>query len=210
MANNCKENYGWKDNAAPQCSGYIVPEIVKILSEVGATKVADVGSGNGTLCGALHRKCIKAIGIECDIEGYQLARQAYPELRFYNLSVQDDPSLITAKEGLFDAVVSTEVVEHLFSPHCLPIFASGLLKPGGQLIVTTPYHGYLKNLAISAFDKWDSHHTPLWEGGHIKFWSRDTLTTLLESNGFKVTKFYGLGRLPFLWKSMALVASKSN
>jgi len=26
----------------------------------------------------------------------------------------------------------------------------------------------------------DSHYAALWDGGHIKFWSRATLTTLLQ------------------------------
>ena len=59
---------------------------------------------------------------------------------------------------------------------------------------------------MAILDKWDFHHTALWHGGHIKFWSRKTLTQLLEANGFRVTEFHGAGRLPWLWKSMILVA----
>ena len=103
-------------------------------------------------------------------------------------------------------MVSTEVVEHLYRPRLLPAFARGLLEPGGYLVVSTPYHGYLKNLALSGSNGWDAHHTPLWDGGHIKFWSRATLTRLLEENGFEVVSFSGAGRLPWLWKSMILVA----
>ena len=106
----------------------------------------------------------------------------------------------------FEAVVSTEVIEHLFRPRLLPTFARALLGPGGYLLVSTPYHGFLKNLALSCFNRWDAHHTPLWDGGHIKFWSRATLTRLLEENGFEVVSFYGVGRVPRLWKSMLLVA----
>ena len=73
-------------------------------------------------------------------------------------------------------------------------------------MISTPYHGYLKNLALSILDKWDKHHTVLWHGGHIKFWSRKTLTLLLQENGFNVIAFHGIGRLPYLLKSMILVA----
>ena len=106
---------------------------------------------------------------------------------------------------MFDAVVSTEVIEHLFSPHLLPLSARPMLREGGYLIVSTPYYGYLKNIAISVLGKWDFHHASLWHGGHIKFWSRKTLTRLLEANGFKVTAFHGVGRLPWLWKWMILL-----
>jgi hypothetical protein len=75
-------------------------------------------------------------------------------------------------------------------------------------VVSTPYHGYLKNLVISLLDKWDSHHTALWHGGHIKFWSQSTLTQLFSENGFTVCGFFGVGRVPFLWKSMIIVGQK--
>ena len=73
-------------------------------------------------------------------------------------------------------------------------------------MLTTPYHGYLKNLALSVFGKWDAHFTSEWEGGHIKFWSRATLTNLLGNAGFEVFEFSGVGRVPYLWKSMILVS----
>ena len=47
------------------------------------------------------------------------------------MGVEDDPSEIISSEGLSDVVVSTEVVEHLYSPHMLPLFAYKCLSPGG-------------------------------------------------------------------------------
>jgi 2-polyprenyl-3-methyl-5-hydroxy-6-metoxy-1,4-benzoquinol methylase len=122
--------------------------------------------------------------------------------------VESDPLDLLNTENSFEAVISTEVIEHLYSPHLLPRFAKSILKDNGFLIISTPYHGFIKNLALSLFDHWDAHHSPLWHGGHIKFWSRKTLTKLLLEGGFKVTSFHGTGRLPFLWKSMILVAEK--
>ena len=54
----------------------------------------------------------------------------------------------------------------------------------------------------------DSHFTALWDGGHIKFWSRRTLSLLLDECGFQIIDFEGAGRVPFLWKSMIVVATK--
>lgn len=87
-------------------------------------------------------------------------------------------------------------------------FAMDALRPGGRFLVTTPYHGHLKNLAFSLTDHWDAHHTPLWHGGHIKFWSRKTLGTLLEQGGFQIESFSGVGRMPHLWKSLVMIARK--
>lgn len=78
------------------------------------------------------------------------------------------------------------------------------------MILTTPYHGYLKNLILSIFNKWDFHLNPLWHGGHIKFWSRGTLAQLLREAGFEVVGFHGVGRLPYIWKSMILISKKRS
>lgn len=204
---NVIADYGWTNTEAPPSCGYIVPNILEILkAHPNMKRVCDLGSGNGALVGKLKAAGYSACGIEYDKEGCRIACERHPGVRFYNIGVQDSPLEVTAKEGLFNAVVSTEVIEHLFSPHLLPRFARGLLEKEGMLIVSTPYHGYWKNIALSLMNKWDQHHSALWHGGHIKFFSRRTLTTLLEDNGFRVIAFHGVGRAPYLWKSMILVA----
>lgn len=208
MSENSVENYGWSSGDSPPSCGYIAPKIIEIVEQLGANKIVDIGSGNGSLCSELSKLGHEVVGIEYDKQGVDVARANFPNLNFYNLGVQDDPDEIISREGRFDIAISTEVVEHLFSPHLLPIFTSKLLRENGYFIVTTPYHGYFKNLLLSIFDKWDTHHTALWHGGHIKFWSKKTLTELLEKNGFIVTDFSGVGRAPYAWKSMVLVARR--
>jgi 2-polyprenyl-3-methyl-5-hydroxy-6-metoxy-1,4-benzoquinol methylase len=174
-------------------------------------KVLDLGCGNGSLCKLLKDSypALEVVGADRDERGINLAAAAYSNVRFFKAGVEDDPlTVLSSGEDRYDLVISTEVVEHLYAPRLLPQFASEILKPQGQLVISTPYHGYLKNLALSLLNKWDSHHTALWEGGHIKFWSRRTLTDLLERNGYCVTRFMGIGRAPFLWKSMIIVANK--
>ena len=200
--------YGWKEADAPCSCAYVVPDILQVVAGLDAKRILDVGAGNGALCGLLQRQGYAVAGCEYDKRGVEIARAAHPGVPFYNFGVQDDPKSLLESEEQFDVVVSTEVIEHLFSPHHLPIYAAGVLADGGYLVVSTPYHGYWKNLALSIFDKWDFHHSPLWHGGHIKFWSRRTLTRLLEEYGFEVVEFRGVGRLPYLWKSMVLVCRK--
>jgi len=76
------------------------------------------------------------------------------------------------------------------------------LKPKGCLIITTPYHGYIKNLVLALSGKMDNHFHVLWDGGHIKFFSVKTLTALLKTEGFTDLHFNFAGRFPYLWKSM--------
>jgi 2-polyprenyl-3-methyl-5-hydroxy-6-metoxy-1,4-benzoquinol methylase len=208
MSNNMVHDYGWTDSQAPCSCGYIFPKVLSILKRLGVARVVDLGAGNGTLCHALSQAGFQVAGVEYDQEGYRIACASHPEINFYNHGLQDEPALLLEREGTFDAVVSTEVVEHLFSPQLLPTYAREVLKDGGYLVISTPYHGYLKNLVLAILDKWDTHHTVLWHGGHIKFWSRATLSQLLRENGFEVVGFSGVGRVPWLWKSMIVVARR--
>lgn len=199
------EDYGWRSGEST-CSGdYVVPYVLATLRRLGARRVLDLGAGNGALCGELAQAGYDVVGMEYDAGGVDIARRRHPSVTFHHLGVEQGTAALRAAEAPFDAVVSTEVIEHLYAPHLLPRFAADVLWPGGHLIVTTPYHGYAKNLALSVFDRWDHHHTALWHGGHVKFFSRATLAQLLEANGFTVEKFDGLGRVPWLWKSMGMV-----
>ena len=210
MTDNVVENFGWESAEGPESCGIITPKVLSLLGGLGGvTRVLDLGAGNGKLCSGLARAGYSVVGMEYDRQGVAIAKLNYPGISFYNYGVQDDPQLLLSNETRFDAVVSTEVIEHLFSPHLLPQYAAAVLKEGGYLLITTPYHGYLKNLALSIFDKWDFHHTTLRHGGHIKFWSRATLTELLSQNGFRVIAFSGAGRFPYMWKSMVLLAQKA-
>lgn len=204
---NYVDDYGWNSIESACSGGYVTPKILTILEYLKTRRVCDLGSGNGALAAVLHEAGYDVCGVENDLKGVELSRKQHPDINFYHLGVQDNPqSILDEEKQVFDVVVSTEVIEHLYSPHLLPIFARGLLSAGGHLVVSTPYHGYLKNLMLSVFNRWDHHHTALWHGGHIKFWSRTTLTQIIEENGFKAIGFYGAGRLPWLWKSMIIVA----
>jgi 2-polyprenyl-6-hydroxyphenyl methylase/3-demethylubiquinone-9 3-methyltransferase len=184
--------------------------VLRELARLGARRVVDIGAGNGAMAGRLAAAGLDLTGVEPDAGGVAAARAAWPDIVFEQAGVADDPAPIVERAGgPFDAAVCTEVVEHLYAPARLPRFAAGLLREGGHLIVTTPYHGYLKNLLLALAGCWDRHHTALWEGGHIKFWSQATLSALLEDNGFAVVRFRGAGRLPWVWKSMLLSARKT-
>ena len=107
-------------------------------------------------------------------------------------------------------MIAAEVIEHLFFPKQLVINAKKYLKPNGSLILTTPYHGYIKNIILALSGKMDQHFTALWDGGHIKFFSVATMTNLLQLEGYTDIKFQFAGRLPYLWKSMLCCATSTQ
>jgi 2-polyprenyl-6-hydroxyphenyl methylase/3-demethylubiquinone-9 3-methyltransferase len=113
-----------------------------------------------------------------------------------------------AKFGTFPAVISLEVVEHVYAPRDYARQLFELVQPGGLAVISTPYHGYIKNVALAVSGKLDNHFTALWDHGHIKFWSMRTLGQLLVEAGFTRTKFFRVGRFAPLAKSMIAVAHK--
>jgi 2-polyprenyl-6-hydroxyphenyl methylase/3-demethylubiquinone-9 3-methyltransferase len=189
-------------------SHYLLPVIRELLNALPANLViADLGCGNGSLLAQLRKDGRQLYGLEMSWSGLDEARKAFPGIHFEHADLTSDLAA-HALAGRCDAVITTEVVEHVFMPRVFARNCLALLKPKGTLIISTPYHGYLKNLLLAAMGKMDAHLNPLWDFGHIKFWSRRTLTELLEEVGFSVTEFHGVGRVPFLWKSMILVAVK--
>jgi 2-polyprenyl-6-hydroxyphenyl methylase/3-demethylubiquinone-9 3-methyltransferase len=205
-------DYGWSDPAGEESHAYLGPAVLRALQScaearhrsLSSLRVFDAGCGNGALLRRLLPLVQECAGCDASDSGTRTARAENPTIRVERLSVYDD--LKMSFGGGWDVVVATEVIEHLYAPREFVARARELLVAGGHLILTTPYHGYLKNLALAIFNRLDRHWTALWDGGHIKFWSYRTLTSLLAEQGFDEFTFRGAGRMPGLWKSMVVTA----
>jgi 2-polyprenyl-3-methyl-5-hydroxy-6-metoxy-1,4-benzoquinol methylase len=124
----------------------------------------------------------------------------FPKVTFACADIAAMPPSIPA--GGYQVVTAVEVIEHLYAPRMLVDAAKVYLAPGGRLLLTTPYHGYWKNLAVAVTGKCDKHFNPLWDGGHVKFFSPSTLRKLLEQQGIGDVRFGFAGRFPGFRKSM--------
>jgi len=198
--------YGWKTADSSSDHAYTLPAIVKLLPR-GRLTVLDAGCGNGAIAGKLSEMGYQVTGIDLSEDGIAIAKDSHPGVHFEVASVYDDLRPLLAE---VDIVVSSEVIEHLYYPQRYLANMYSMIKPGGAIILTTPYHGYWKNLALSIANYWDKHHTVDWEGGHIKFFSQRTLTDMLLSCGFSRIIFNNAGRIPWLWKSMVCRAQRTK
>lgn len=197
--------YGWTDSTPTHAHAYLMPAVEAVLAPLGkGLQIVDLGCGNGALAGILAQSGHRVVGVDVSPDGIEIARRRYPGLDFRVGSVYDEG--LAERLPQADVVVSLEVVEHLLYPRKLFSTAARTLRPGGTLIASTPYHGYLKNVAISLANGWDKHFTVGWDGGHVKFFSKATLRSMAAEAGFVEPRFRGAGRMPWLWKSMILVA----
>ena len=203
------KDYGYTDEMGTTCHEYLYPDLLKVLDTNKNKKILDMGCGNGFLTRQLLVDGFDAYGTDASELGILIAKRKYPE-RFFVQDINDSSLPSELSNIRFETIISTEVIEHLYNPRLFIKFCYNVLKKEkGELIISTPYHGYFKNLMIALSNKFDHHINPLWLGGHIKFWSFKTLKKILEEEGFNVTQFKGSGRFPGLWKSM-LIKAKIN
>jgi 2-polyprenyl-3-methyl-5-hydroxy-6-metoxy-1,4-benzoquinol methylase len=199
------QDYGFYNDLPAHTFFYLQQPLLSLLNKDKNHCILDLGCGNGHLVNYLLAKGFNVFGTDASEKGIAIARQTNPD-RFFvqDLATGRLPNELANYN--FDTIISTEVIEHLFDPGGFISFCKQTLNGKGELIISTPYHGYLKNLGISIFNKWDTHFSPGWHGGHIKFWSPATLSHVLTNSGFTVTNFKGCGRVPYFWKSMIIKA----
>lgn len=213
--NGIKENdfdisgYRWDDNSLTCAHDYLLPAIFSVMESLKLEgedrRVFDLGCGNGSVAHQFSLKKWGVSGVDPSRDGIAQANASFPHLNLHQGSAYDD---LLSQFGTFPLVTSLEVVEHVYSPRDYAHTVYSLLASGGTAIISTPYHGYWKNLALALSGRMDSHFTALWDHGHIKFWSINTLTLLLKEAGFTDIRFILVGRINLLAKSMIAIAKK--
>lgn len=200
-------SYHYPTAHAAHTQSFLLPAVLKAMKARAAfgTHLFELGCGNGANAAQLAVRGYKVTGVDPSAEGIAIANRAHPNVDLRVGSTDDD---LSSKYGTFDVVLSLEVVEHVFSPRLYVERVRDLLNPGGIAIISTPYHSYLKNLILAAVGKMDSHFSALWEGGHIKFWSRQTLGELFALVDMDEVSFQRVGRVPPL--AMSMVATYSR
>jgi 2-polyprenyl-6-hydroxyphenyl methylase/3-demethylubiquinone-9 3-methyltransferase len=200
------EEFLWSESQAPPAHRYLLPPVLRTLRNYERQRILDLGCGNGAASACISRQGFLVSGCDSSESGLALARANYAQINFFAHDLASP--LPVCEHGSYDAVVSLEVVEHLMRPRQLLLRAREALRPGGLLLVSTPYHGYWKNLALALANAFDAHWHPLRDFGHVKFFSRSTLHALLRDSGFFIDESLRLGRIPVLARSLLVTALK--
>ena len=209
MAPSDISGYKFEDAECGCAHDYLLPAIEHALMEISIAepRAFDLGCGNGSVAKWLAQRGYTVCGVDPSEEGIATAKRAYPELDLRIGSAYDP---LSEQFGRFPLVISLEVVEHVYAPRDYARCVQSLLTDGGHALISTPYHGYWKNLALAVTGQMDRHYSALWDHGHIKFWSPKTITQLLNEAGLEVIRIARVGRIPQLAKSMLVIARNGS
>jgi 2-polyprenyl-6-hydroxyphenyl methylase/3-demethylubiquinone-9 3-methyltransferase len=163
-------------------------------------RVLDFGCGDGAASKVLAAAGHTVVGVDISESAIAIARQNVPSATF---TLIESESHIPFPDASFDACFCTEVIEHVLGVREFIGEVHRLLAPEGLFLITAPYHGCVKNLLIITLN-FERHFDVTW--GHIRFFTRRSLTQCLEAGGFEVQAFMGIGRFWPVRKTMFITA----
>ena len=117
---------------------------IELLTEVipPASRILDIGAGHGNFSLQLAE-----LGFEVTWNDLRGELVDYVRLKHERGTVHFAPGNAFELQfpELFDAVLITEIIEHVAHPDDFLAKAAELLRPGGYIIMTTPNGGYFRN-----------------------------------------------------------------
>jgi SAM-dependent methyltransferase len=165
-------------------------------------RVLDLGCGAGRFVAALRDAGADPVGVEVAQAALDRAAANAPGA---DLRLLGDDGSIPLEHGSVDLVWCSEVLEHVADvPHLL-LEARRVLRRGGRLLATVPYHGRVKDVLI-AIARFDAHFDPL--GQHLRFFTRASLGRTLDAAGFEGTRIETAGGPPLLRESLVARATR--
>lgn len=165
-------------------------------------RILDFGCSVGAAARIFAEAGHEVVGVDISPSAIALARARVLTGTFETI---DSESQIPLPDESFDVCFCAETIEHLFDVHGFIQEVHRVLVKNGLFLLTTPYHGWFKNLLIITFN-FEKHFGPT--GSHIRFFSRRSLTECLEAGHFRVERITKLGRFWPISKSMFVIARK--
>jgi 2-polyprenyl-6-hydroxyphenyl methylase/3-demethylubiquinone-9 3-methyltransferase len=199
--------YGYRNAQPSHSQSYLSAPLDNIIARQtwpSNAKALDYGCGNGWFANWLAGRGFKATGVDISPSGIEVAQRNFPEVAFST----DVSAESLARLGPFQLATCIEVIAHCYRPaeELARIHAS--LAPGGYLILSTPYHGYWKYLALAVAGRMENYLDTAWDGAYMHHFSARTMTKLLEEAGFRDIEITRAGRIPPLAKAMIVRCRK--
>lgn len=148
-------------------------KIVDMAVSLGETHLLDIGCGIGLSMLAMQHKGLSPVGVEVDSEFVEFARSM-------GLEVREQDITRGPLDRRFDVATLNSVLEHVKAPvDFLSAIRTNVLAPGGALAITVP------NFASLEFIR-DGRRWQMITGGHLWYFTEETLTMVASRAGFSV------------------------
>jgi len=152
----------------------------------GTETLLDVGCGSGAFSLGAAKRGYITTGLSWDDNNQKAAQERAEILKIDNADfpICDARKLDEQKNLInkFDVVINFENIEHILDDKKLMIDIANCLKPGGRLLLTTPYFHFIP---ITKDDIGPGNKVE--DGGHVvRGYSKQMLFELCEKSGLKV------------------------
>jgi len=175
---------------------------LKFVESQNIKNILDFGCGSGIVANELKKAGYNVVGVDISQNAINETKRKYPDINFICVSVENK---LPFEDKEFDAIYCTEVIEHIYDTEFLMKEFGRILKKDGLLFISTPYHGFIKNLLITLF-AFDKHFNIF--GPHIRFFTKKSLKHLLNKFNFKIQKIKYLGRFWPIWMNIVVMAKR--
>ena len=166
-------------------------------------RVLDLGCGAGRFVAALQHAGADPVGVEIAPAALERAARTAPgaDLRL----VEPDGSL-PLEHGSVDLVWCSEVLEHVADTEHLLQEVRRVLRSGGRLLATVPFHGRVQ-AALIGLTRFEAHFDPT--GDHLRFYTRRSLASALRSAGLEPERMRAWGGAPLLRVGLTVWARRA-
>jgi SAM-dependent methyltransferase len=148
------------------------------LGEGRGRRALDVGAADGFLAELLTRQGWQVTALERDP-----AQAAKARGRCHEVIVADLDSAILHLEGVFDAIVYGDVLEHLSDPLPVLVALNRSLAAGGRVIVSVPNVAHLWVRLSLLLGRWDYGDRGILDRTHLRFFTRRSFVRFLGDAG---------------------------
>lgn len=116
-------------------SPYIKRQRLAMVAPYVRGDVLELGCGPGTALDHWAGRMDSYTGVDYRDDLVRTLRKRHPEHTFHTRNLDDDPLDFP---GQFDVVLMIALIEHVYNTKHLMTQAAARLKPGGELVITTP------------------------------------------------------------------------
>ena len=168
-------------------------DYVAALRDDPSASVLEIGCGNGAT-GELALetgKCGRYCGVELSQPVAEVASRRLTEVVVGDVEELDLPWPAAS----FDALIMSEVLEHLRDPWSVLRRLRGLLRPGAHVFASTPNVAHREVIAMLARGRWELADSGPMDRTHLRWFTPSSLAAAFHESGFVVDSVGPLGAL---------------